>query len=340
MTLPLPLDTSAITPVWLSQVLSRPGAAVTVASATERATIWGTATKVLLDITYTEPTDLPTRICVKGGFVPDLLELMAHGYATEGRFYRDLAAVIPKTLRCHYAGTDEATGQTIIVLDDLTATGGHFHDATGTLSVDQVADGLETLAALHSREPAKAPWLDTTPFFQPMVGGLLQRPDWDDVAAAASPVVAALLGDNARIKAAFDRLWELEAATTSVIVHGDANPTNVFVDPSASVVFVDWQFVCLGDPMHDVALFMMGALAIEHRRDNERQLLGHYLDARTDLGDSFDHTWTSYRRHCLHGAMYTFTPDEMQPAPLRAALAERYATAAADLDTLAAITEA
>ena len=334
---PLPLATSEITAEWLSDALSRPDAAVTVSSATERATIWGTATKVLLDVTYGRATDLPTQLCVKGGFVPELLELMAHGYATEGRFYRDLATSVPKTPRCHFSGTDETTGQTIVVLDDLTATEGHFHDATGTLTVDQVADGLETLAALHSRPITDAAWLDTTPFFQPMVGGLLERPDWSAVAAAASPVVATLLDDNERIKAAFADLWAIEAAATPVIIHGDANPTNVFIEPGGGPVFVDWQFVCLGDPIHDVALFMMGALAIEDRRDNEIQLLHHYLDARSGAAESFDDTWTSYRRHSLHGAMYTFTPDEMQPAPLRAALAERYASAADDLDTLAAI---
>jgi hypothetical protein len=42
----------------------------------------------------------------------------------------------------------------------------------------------------------------------------------------------------------------------------------------------------------------------------------------------------AYRRHLLHGLMYAFIPDEMQPVELCAPFVERFAAAITDHGTL------
>jgi hypothetical protein len=89
-----------------------------------------------------------------------------------------------------------------------------------------------------------------------------------------------------------------------------------------------------------VANFLAGALAVEDRRNNERDLLGHYLDHLAGNGGprlERDDAWLAYRRHVMHGFLWVLTPEEMQPAENTAAMAARYSTAAEDLDVLSAI---
>jgi Protein of unknown function (DUF1679) len=99
--------------------------------------------------------------------------------------------------------------------------------------------------------------------------------------------------------------------------------------------FVDWQFVCRGDAAHDVTLFLIGALDPADRQVHERALLRAYLAARGPDAEQVEEFWAAYRRHAIHGAAYALTPDVMQPREIRAALAERFAQAMLDLDTLA-----
>lgn len=335
---PLPLDTAGLTAEWLGAALATTHDGIQVSAVSQREIIWGTATKVLVKLDYARPvSELPELLCVKGGFVAELRDLMAHGYQTEANFYRDMAAHVDNTPRCHFAATDTTSGQSIVILDDLTATPGQFHDATATLTVDQVAAGLDVLASLHQRSGRSVPWLDTTPFFQPMVGGLLERPDWEEAVHSNTPGVVDVLADRTRVKKAFGHLWARPAPGGGDVIHGDANPTNVFVDAAGTPAFLDWQFVCLGNPLHDVALLVMGALSTEDRRANEISLLAHYVDARADETLTADAAWAEYRCHPLHGTMYALTPNDMQPPPIRAALAQRYAAAAVDLDVFAAL---
>jgi hypothetical protein len=327
----LPLAVEDVTASWLSDAL---GADVTEVEPT--GIVWGTATKVLLRVQYTGGGDgLPTRICVKGGFVPELLAIMAPGYQDEARFYRDIAPRFGAGLpHCWYADVDKDTGQGIVILEDLAAAGVRFADAREPLRPSQVFDGLRLLATLHDTD-AEAPWLSTTPYFRPMVSGLLTPEHWDaHVGSVDSPTVAAVLADRTRIATAFERLWMGEDNRPHVLIHGDANLTNVCLDADGMPSFVDWQFVCHGDAAHDVALFVIGALEIDQRREHERALLHEYLKLRHSGGEDENIFWNAYRAHAIHGACYALTPDAMQPAPIRAALAERYATAMLDLGTL------
>jgi hypothetical protein len=90
--------------------------------------IWGTATKVLMNVTYSKdpgPHDPPEKLCVKGGFDPTMRDLgLATAYRREAEFFGRLAPMLQIPLpRCWYARSDLNQGQGIIVLDDVAATG-------------------------------------------------------------------------------------------------------------------------------------------------------------------------------------------------------------------------
>jgi hypothetical protein len=58
---PIPRTIEDITPTWMSSALQ-----TAVADVSVREVIGGTATKVLLDIQYGQPTTLPGAMCFKG----------------------------------------------------------------------------------------------------------------------------------------------------------------------------------------------------------------------------------------------------------------------------------
>jgi Ecdysteroid kinase-like family len=337
MTERLPLAVEEITAEWLSTALSRAGSDVVVDQVETTAIVWGTATKVLLDVTYLSGGEhLPARLCVKGGFVPELRAVMGPGYETEDLFYRDVAPHLGAGIgRCHYAEVDADRQQAIIILDDLLAAGARFCDAREPLNPDQVAAALELLAGWHAHTGLAASWLDREPYIRAMIDGLFNPLHWDAyiVQTTSGPAVE-LLADRDRIHRAFIAGWAIEDARPTTFVHGDANLTNVYLDAANAPRFLDWQFASRSDPYQDVTLFMIGALSIDDRRAHEEALLRGYLAARGPGAETWDDAWDAYRRHPLHGAMYALTPEEMQPASIRSALTDRFAQAALDHDTL------
>lgn len=118
---PLPLTVDELTKYWFAQILNRPVQNVEVIE-----TIHGTASKILIKLTFKNGTDnSASNICVKGGFNPDIREFLPFLYAIyrhEAEFYYYLALKLkiplPPVL---YAGTDTVNGQGIVVMANLKA---------------------------------------------------------------------------------------------------------------------------------------------------------------------------------------------------------------------------
>lgn len=329
MPLPLPLTVDEVD-AWLRDVLG-------VEKVEQTGIVWGTATKVLVEVT--DPGGRTERLCVKGGFVPELRAIMAMGYRAEALFYRDIAPQLGAGIpRCHVAAADD--GQGIVVLDDLIAAGARINDPRTPMTVSQVAAGLTAMAAWHARADLELEWMPPSPYYRPIVDSLFAPAHWDTyIGQTTTGPVLEVFADRERIASAYQRLWAAQDTRPATFVHGDANPTNVyFAGPRAegagSTRFLDWQFACRSDAYQDVACFLVGSLSVEDRRANEQALLREYLAARGPGAESFDEAWTAYRRNAVYGAVYCLTPEEMQPATVRAPLADRYAQAALDLDTL------
>jgi Ecdysteroid kinase-like family len=61
------------------------------------------------------------------------------------------------------------------------------------------------------------------------------------------------------------------------------------------------------------------------------------LVGRLRLLPGFDDAWLAYRRHHLHGLMFALCPPGMQPGEVCTLMGDRYAAAAIDHDTFAAV---
>ncbi|WP_019877208.1 phosphotransferase [Sporichthya polymorpha] len=322
--MPLPMSVDEVDS-WLQEVLG-------VEKVEQTGIVWGTATKVLVEVAH--PDGSTARLCVKGGFRPELLAIMSAGYQAEALFYRDVAPQLEAGIpRCHHAAVEGRQG--IVILDDVIAAGARVNDPRVPMTVDQVSDGLVSMAAWHRRGDLQLDWMPPFPYYRPIVDSLFAPEHWDAYIGqtTAGPVLE-VFAEREQIGAAYKRLWAAQDARPATFVHGDANPTNVYFGADGSTRFLDWQFACRTDAYQDVACFLVGSLSTEDRRANEQALLREYLAARGEGAESFDDAWTAYRTNAVYGAVYCLTPEEMQPATVRAPLADRYAQAALDLETL------
>jgi aminoglycoside phosphotransferase (APT) family kinase protein len=146
----------------------------------------------------------------------------------------------------------------------------------------------------------------------------------------------------------FIDIWARYIATLTTspqtLLHGDPHIGNTYVLPDDDVGFLDWQMVRRGNWSLDLGYFLQGALTVENRRSNERELLDEYRAALTLPADempSAEDVLLRYRASVAHGlAIWMATlsgGDAWQSAEICLALAQRYAAAFGDLDTRAAI---
>jgi hypothetical protein len=323
------------TPEWFSKAL---GMRVITAEIDE--IVWGTGTKILMRLTYAEPTDLPTAVCVKGGFDERITDygFMASAFVTEANFFSRLApmldASVPACLYAHDA---------IVVLEDLRAAGANFGDPLEPWPVDRVAAALEAQAAWH-----RPTWgAEHGAVTELSIGSgpvraaaemLLGEPHWTTMfSSGQAPQIPAELDDPARLMRAYRKLWERDEAGPVALSHGDAHIGNTYVSADGAPGFLDWQGTCRAPSFYDAAYFIGGALTPETRRAAEHDLVRHYIQA-LGAGDGpkldFATAWEDYRRYTLHGFLWVVTPAVMQPIEKVHAMGERHAIAIADHDTL------
>jgi len=344
---PLPLTPEEITTGWLRDALADAHPDVEVTEATVDHVIWGTATKVFVHVRYAAdpgPAGPPERLCIKGGFDPALRPVVASGYHAEARFFADIAPGIPGALpRSWFAATDPEHDQAIVILGDLRDQA-IFGRPTEALPPDLVAAGLELQATWHGQTWNRAglgasDWLTVgAPVLRGVAEMMLGEDSWaHHLAQPKAELIPRSLHDRDRFRRGLIRMWERDDRSVLALSHGDAHIGNTYVEHGGRLGFVDWQTVCLAPWSDDVAYFLVGALSVADRREYERDLLGHYLKALAANGapaPAFEDGWNEYRTRHLHGLLWLLVPEEMQPAEYSAVMAERYAAAACDHDTL------
>jgi hypothetical protein len=361
--LPLPSAPEEITAEWLTAALRERVPEIAVERVEIVQIIPGTATKIRVRASYGDGHDWfpPETLCIKGGFDKRLyrkaatalvkrLHLMdtARAYQLEAAFYNDLAPAVKAPLpRCWFAGSDSASGQGIVVLDDLTAAGVSFGDPTRPWSVDRVAAALEVQAAWHAatwqRSRDAYRWLPPASIIGELTPILLSSIHWNThFRHPRSPSLPPPLNDRRRVRAALAQMWRRHASEAICLTHGDAHLGNAYVDQHGQPTFFDWQAVCFGPPLDDVAYFVTGALQTADRRAHERDLLRHYLAALTSQGieaPTEEEAWRAYRCYSLHGILWAVTPPMMQSRNNVRAMAERHVAAILDLDALQAVSD-
>lgn len=288
----------AIDAAWLTAVLQHAGIDAEVSGFTARNVGSGQiGESVRFALTYARAADDAPRSIV-GKFPspdPDSFRtgVMLGNYVREVNFYREIApTALVATPRCWFTDADPATGEFVLMMEDLAPAeqGDQLKGVTleqARLSVEQAArlhaarwddPALEDLAWVQGTKAAPAS-AATPEMIQALWGGFLERyadrlqPHWIEVGQA-------LVGSR----------WGATGQPHEgprCLVHHDFRPDNMMFATAAGgrpITVLDWQSVTLGVGATDVAYFLAGALPPEVRRANEAEFLALYLKTLRDLG--------------------------------------------------------
>ncbi|MDR2856759.1 MAG: aminoglycoside phosphotransferase family protein [Novosphingobium sp.] len=302
---PATLD-EALDPAWLGEALASVGQGAKVRSVETVEVIRTVATKVRFTVTFDGAAGTQA-FCLKG--LLDVDEMTRLGGATcvlEGDFYLRLApqldVQVPEAVAVI---TDRAAGQSVLLMRDLIAGGGRFCSALEAFTVDDAASSLAQIARLH----AGSALLDGAGWIRPraaelarmphmtadILQGLLDGPRGDNL----SPAVR----NGARLIAGMRALADRDAGRPQFLVHGDAHAGNIFRTAQGSGL-IDWQVLQRAGWAIDVAYHLCAVLPVELAEQEERRLLGLYLDLARGHGLTLpgaEEAWRQYRESVMYG---------------------------------------
>lgn len=215
-------------------------------------------------------------------------------YVREVRFYQQLAATaLISTPACHMAEVDEATGEFVLLMEDLAPA--EQGDQLQGVSMEQAERVIDQAARLHashwedeaiqdlawvSGTRAAPPSQATSEAVQMLWGGFRQR--------YAERLNAEQIEVGEALSGRFGRFAELRQGPRC-LTHNDFRPDNMMFATAAGgrpVTVLDWQSVAYGAGAVDVAYFLAGALAPDVRRKAEPALLQRYHAGLQALGVS------------------------------------------------------
>ena len=233
-------------------------------------------------------------------------------YEVEVRFYREIARTVAIRMpACHCAEIDLATGEFVLVLEDLAPC--VQGDQLAGCTVEQAALAMEELAKLHAprwNDPGlgSVEWLNRNAtdashafsemFLPQLLPGFLER--YADRLTPTHVTLAELLMRNI---GRFVR----ERPGPRAVQHGDYRLDNMLFGTAAGghpLAVVDWQTVVWGAPAFDASYFLGAGLRVDDRRRHERDLLRSYhaaLVASGVTGYGWDDLWMDYRRYAFGG---------------------------------------
>ena len=287
------------------------------------------------------PSDIPSQICLKGIFDPELATWLKSGaQQAEAYFYRDMARNLSvRVPRCFYAGYDDQTGAGHIIMEDLVPEGVSFLSAMSPYTIDQMRGSLDQLARLHGgtwkADPSAQPWVRSK--LHQFASGSIMSPEaltalMEDGRADRLPDK---IRDGSAIFAAIRALAERETGLPLGFVHGDCHAGNVFEAPDG-IGLIDWQVLQRGHWSLDVAYHIAAALEIADRREHERELLTYYCERLAVHGGGkleFEDAFAAYRAAVPYGLLMWGVTRRVEPAIVKR-FVQRLGTAAQDHGSL------
>ena len=314
----VPEGLSSITPCWLTKALNagpdsgRPSVTgYSVESLAEGKGFMNQLFRLRLHFD-SGPADLPGTVIAKLPSADPMLRTVFDRLGQnqrEVRFYRELAnSPLMRTPRVYHSAMDPATGDTVLLLEDLSPL--RQGDSVAGCSLGEARRCIGQLARFQGS------WWDS-----PLLGDLDWMPlrETDSVAYVqiypgawaalvekagdAMPPGLRVLGDHLitdvrRIKALLSR-------PPRTVVHGDYRLDNCFFSTNAGsqqVVVLDWEFCTRGRGAYDVATFISEAFSSVRRRKVELGLLRDYhsiLEESGVRGYTFEECLRDYRLSML-----------------------------------------
>lgn len=346
----VPARIEDVTPAWLTATVARdvPGAVVT--DVAFGAGSSGTSVRRQLRLTYNEAgrdAGLPATVFAKA--TPTLMTRLANGATgtsrTEAGFYREVRPELEiEAPRGWYSAVDARNFRSIHLLEDLTDTrGATFCTPTTEIGLDEARQLVDVLVALHGAPAARdlaagrrPDWLRTYAGWWEagMTVANIERYHAKGMAQAASVLPAELRSTSRDLWDAFQRSVAAHDAGPVTLIHNDVHLGNWFRTDRGRLGLCDWQCVCVGIGVRDLAYAIATALHVEDRRRWEDELIGRY-GAALDLDEA---TVRAGYREQLPGALMMWTstlskppglPD-MQPKATSLEMIRRITTALAD----------
>lgn len=346
--LPLPLTPRAVDADWLTRAIHQTLPLVTITDAQIVDIMPGTSTKIRMRVSATGEgaNRLGETFIVKGGFEEHSPKMTAM-YANEARFYADIQPLIPMpSPLCHFAGSDPASHQSIVIMEDLRRPGVEFCDALRPQRFDQIARRMETMAAYHVatwQSPhfeAGGRWADIGSRFDGWGLDYMRRylvPEvWDHyMASPRGAAVSVRFHDGAWMERALVTIGEIQHRQPRCLVHGDTHLGNLYIMEDGTPGYFDAQ-VARTAWHHEVSYHIACAADLADRAAWEKDLLRVYLDALARQGGpsiDFEGAWLDYRRSIAWG-LFIFLTNEVrfQTESVNTAYAARFSQAALDHD--------
>ena len=347
----LPVTPEQITATWLTAALQLRHPGVTVTKSRVEDVMPGTSTKIRVRCEYDasgREARLPPTLIVKGGFEahsPSMKDM----YVNEVRFYRDVQPFVAMhSPRCYYAGSDPDSYQSIVIMEDLRASGVEFLHAQRPQRYDEVARRLTDMARYHAQtwssphfeRGGRFEWIGSrfsgwsleyqNRYFVPEV--------WQHyVSSPRGAAVSARLHDRDAIQRALARIGEIEATEPVCLIHGDTHLGNLYIEPDGTPGFFDAQVARA--PWHlEVSYHITCALDIPDRKAWEQALLMHYLEGLKTNGvdaPSFESAWIPYARSLAYGYfIFLINETRFQTEAINTTYAARFGAAMLDHRTL------
>ncbi len=189
--------------------------------------------------------------------------------AREVAIYRDQGASLPGPA-CYFADADAATGDSLLVLEDLASA-----DAVPFVKGLPKARAVSALLALAQVHAAH--WARDDLAAQVAPGDFARC--WQEYPARLADILPDLHLSPA-LRRMGDALTSGETPPDrpATLCHGDAQADNIRFSDGRALLF-DWQFAGRGCGAGDVAYLLAGSLDPATRRRHERALLNSYLTA-------------------------------------------------------------
>lgn len=341
-----------ITTAWLSEIL---GSDV-VAAPSERIGDGLVGLNLRLRLEYADgESDGPDSVVVK---LPSLDEtsratgVALRNYEREVKFYEHIADTVDiRVPVCHHGAWEEASGDFVLVLEDMAPA--EQGDQVAGCGIDQARTAVVELARLHGPR-----WGDASLGEHEFLSRRSGPEDAEQLVGLwtmflpgflatyeqylTPPGVALVNGFGAQLTA-----W-LEGRTgPTAVVHGDYRLDNLlFATPAGGppVTAVDWQTPGEGAPIADLAYFCGAGLVPAERREHEHSLLEDYASALGAYGVQVDADWlwTQYRREAFAGVVMSVVASQVVGSTERseamfAAMAARHVQHCLDIDSVDAI---